>query len=36
MTMSASSNAVTAAVVRKKGGPFTLEQLRLDEPRADL
>ena len=30
-----SSNAVTAAVVRKKGGPFTIEKLRMGEPRAD-
>ena len=35
MTMSPSSNAVSAAVVRKKGGPFTIEKLRLGEPRAD-
>jgi aryl-alcohol dehydrogenase len=35
MSTSASSNAVTAAVVRKKGGPFSLEQLRLEDPHAD-
>jgi aryl-alcohol dehydrogenase len=35
MPGSVASNAVTAAVVRKKGGPFSLEQLQLDEPRAD-
>jgi len=29
------SNAVSAAVVRKKGGPFTIEKLQLGEPRAD-
>ncbi len=29
------SNAVRAAVVRQKGGPFVIEQLVLDEPRAD-
>jgi aryl-alcohol dehydrogenase len=33
--MSPSSNAVSAAVVRKKGGPFIIEKLRLEEPRAD-
>jgi len=32
---SSSTNAVTAAVVRKKGGLFSLEQLRLEEPRDD-
>jgi len=31
----ASSNAVTAAVVRKKGGPFVIEKLRMGEPRED-
>ena len=35
MPVSAATNAVTAAVVRQKGGPFTLEQLRLEEPHAD-
>jgi len=35
MPVSAAANAVTAAVVRQKGGPFTLEQLQLDGPRAD-
>jgi aryl-alcohol dehydrogenase len=35
MPASASSNAVSAAVVRNKGGPFRIEQLRLEEPRAD-
>jgi len=30
-----SSNAVTAAVVRKKGGPFVIEKLRMGEPRDD-
>jgi aryl-alcohol dehydrogenase len=30
-----SSNAVTAAVVRNKGGPFTIEKLRMGEPRDD-
>jgi aryl-alcohol dehydrogenase len=35
MPLSASTNAVTAAVVRQKGGPFKLEQLRLAEPRSD-
>ena len=29
------SNAVSAAVVRQKGGPFTIEKLQLGEPRAD-
>ncbi len=35
MPVSAATNTVTAAVVRQKGGPFTLEQLRLEEPHAD-
>ncbi|MBV1697249.1 MAG: NAD(P)-dependent alcohol dehydrogenase [Hyphomicrobiales bacterium] len=35
MPRSASTNAVTAAVVRQKGGPFVIEKLRLEEPRAD-
>ncbi len=35
MPVSAPSNAIRAAVVREKGGPFIIEQLRLDEPRAD-
>ena len=35
MPAPASANTVTAAVVRTKGGPFMLEQLRLEEPRAD-
>ncbi len=35
MPVSAAANAVTAAVVRQKGGPFTLEQLQLGGPRAD-
>jgi aryl-alcohol dehydrogenase len=35
MPASPGSNTVTAAVVRNKGGPFFLEQLRLDEPRTD-
>lgn len=35
MAVAASSNAVSAAVVRRKGGPFVIEQLRLAEPRAD-
>ncbi len=35
MAVPASSNAVSAAVVRQKGGPFTIEKLRLEEPRAD-
>jgi aryl-alcohol dehydrogenase len=35
MPVSAAANAVTAAVVRQKGGPFTLEQLQLEGPRAD-
>lgn len=35
MAVSVTANAVSAAVVRKKGGPFTIEQLRLEEPRAD-
>lgn len=35
MAVSASSNAVSAAVVRQKGGPFAIEQLRLEDPRAD-
>lgn len=35
MITSPSVNAVSAAVVRKKGGPFTIEQLRLEEQRAD-
>lgn len=29
------SNAVTAAVVRRKGGPFNIETLQLEAPRAD-
>ncbi len=33
--MPASSNAVTAAVVRRKGGPFNIETLQLEAPRAD-
>jgi len=33
--VAATSNTVTAAVVRAKGGPFSLEQLRLDGPRDD-
>src|SRR5271169_6669351 len=35
MSMSASANAISAAVVRKKGGPFSIEQLQLEEPRSD-
>ena len=35
MLASSSTNAVSAAVVRKKGGPFIIEKLRLEEPRAD-
>src|ERR1700691_669318 len=35
MPGSVSSNAVTAAVVRSKGGPFTIEKLRMGEPRDD-
>jgi aryl-alcohol dehydrogenase len=35
MPGSISSNAVTAAVVRSKGGPFTIEKLRMGEPRDD-
>jgi aryl-alcohol dehydrogenase len=35
MPESVSANAVTAAVVRKKGGPFAVEKLRLEGPRAD-
>jgi aryl-alcohol dehydrogenase len=35
MPASAFTNAVSAAVVRKKGGPFSIEQLRLEDPRAD-
>jgi aryl-alcohol dehydrogenase len=35
MPVSGSANAITAAVVRKKGGPFSLEQLQLEDPRAD-
>jgi aryl-alcohol dehydrogenase len=35
MSARASTNAVTAAVVRSKGGPFVIEQLRLSEPRDD-
>src|SRR5581483_3150640 len=35
MSVRASTNAVTAAVVRSKGGPFVIEQLRLSEPRDD-
>jgi aryl-alcohol dehydrogenase len=35
MNVRASSNAVSAAVVRQKGGPFAIEQLHLDEPRDD-
>lgn len=35
MSVRASTNAVTAAVVREKGGPFVIEQLRLSEPRDD-
>ena len=35
MVQLASSNDVRAAVVRKAGGPFVIEKLRLDGPRAD-
>lgn len=35
MSARASTNAITAAVVRSKGGPFVIEQLRLSEPRDD-
>jgi len=35
MSVSAFPNAITAAIVREKGGPFRIEKLRLDEPRAD-
>ncbi len=35
MPIAASANTVTAAVVRKKGGPFAIERLRLGAPRAD-
>jgi aryl-alcohol dehydrogenase len=35
MSARASTNAVAAAVVRNKGGPFVIEQLRLSEPRDD-
>jgi aryl-alcohol dehydrogenase len=35
MPRPASSNAVTAAVVRQKGGPFVIEKLRMGEPRDD-
>ena len=32
---SASGTEITAAVVRKKGGPFNIEKLTLEEPRRD-
>ena len=35
MAVQTSSNAVSAAVVREKGGPFIIEKLRLGEPRDD-
>ena len=35
MAVQASSNSVSAAVVREKGGPFIIEKLRLEEPRDD-
>ncbi len=35
MTKGISANTISAAVVRKKGGPFIIEQLRLEEPLAD-
>jgi len=35
MAAATSSNAVSAAVVRQKGGPFVIETLRLGEPRTD-
>jgi aryl-alcohol dehydrogenase len=35
MAPSASARAVTAAVVREKGGAFSLEKLRLEQPRPD-
>jgi aryl-alcohol dehydrogenase len=35
MPASAFANSVKAAVVRKKGGPFSIEQLQLEDPRAD-
>ncbi len=35
MPAPAFANSVKAAVVRKKGGPFSIEQLQLEDPRAD-
>ena len=35
MAVQTSANAASAAVVRKKGGPFVIEKLRLGEPRDD-
>ena len=35
MAVQIPSNAVSAAVVREKGGPFIIEKLRLGEPRDD-
>jgi aryl-alcohol dehydrogenase len=35
MAVHAAANAVSAAVVREKGGPFIIEKLRLEEPRDD-
>ena len=35
MAVQTSANAVSAAVVREKGGPFVIEKLRLGEPRDD-
>ena len=33
MVVQAAANSVRAAVVREKGGPFIVEELRLEEPR---
>jgi aryl-alcohol dehydrogenase len=35
MPTSGFANSVRAAVVRKKGGPFSIEQLQLEDPRSD-
>lgn len=35
MTTAPSANTISAAAVRKKGGPFIIEQLWLEEPLVD-
>ena len=34
-TEKSTAREITAAVIRKKGGPFQIETLTLDEPRSD-